>query len=173
MDFQNTWIKYGIYYGLVSVIVLLFSFYITPLGLGLQMLLGLATMITLFVLAGREQKNKNMGVLSYGEALKTTFLCGFVGAVISGLFMMILTNFFDPSLIDILKEQGIEAAKSMMEMFGAPEDTISEALEKAETDMEGKFSPINQILSIFQSALFVLIIAAIVSIFLKKDEAIA
>ncbi|MBC7885228.1 MAG: DUF4199 domain-containing protein, partial [Saprospiraceae bacterium] len=128
--------------------------------------------ITIFVLAGKEERMKQGGYLSYGKALKTTFLAGFTGMVISGLFTLILINLIDPGLADVLKEQILESTRSMMESFGAPEDTISEAMEKTEEGMEDQFTPLSQLLNILKGGIFVLVIAAIVSIFIKKEEKI-
>lgn len=169
MTLQPTFLKFGIFYGITSIIMQLFSFYIMEIGIGMQMILGVIMMVIFFVLAANEEKNANGGFLSYGEALKTTFLTGFIGLVISTLFLIILISLIDPGLVEILKDRTIAATQSMMESFGAPEDAISDSLDKIESDMEDAFTPGKQLLNILTSSIFALIIAAIVSIFVKKD----
>lgn len=170
MDFQTPWIKYGVIYGIISICLFLFSAYVSPLGIWTQLMLGIVIMIVLMVLSAREEKASKEGILNYGEALKNTFLTGFIGFVISGLTTMIMVHLVDPSLLGILQEQAVESVESMMSSIGVSDDVISEALEKAEADMEAQFTPLAQILNILKSSIMVVIIAAIVSIFVKKNE---
>lgn len=163
------WLRYGILFGIVSIIFSLIFFYVFPIGLGKQGIFSLVLMVVFLVLAGQAEKKENFGVLSYGEAFKTTFLAGFSGLVISGLFTIILMNLIDPSLVEKMTEQTIEMTRSMMESFGLPEDQVEQAMDDAEGKMAEAYTPLNQILSIFQYAILALIFAAIVSIFIKKD----
>ncbi len=57
-----------------------------------------------------------------------------------------------------------------MEAFGMSEDQMAEALEKAEEQTANSFTPGKMLLSILTNSIFILIIAAIVSIFIKKEE---
>ncbi len=170
MDFQTPWIKYGVIYGIISICLFLFSAYVSPLGIWIQFMLGIVIMIILMVLSANEEKASKEGILNYGEALKNTFLTGFIGFAISGLTTMIMVHLVDPSLLGILQEQAVESVESMMSSIGVSDDVISEALEKAEADMEAQFTPLAQILNILKSSILVVIIAAIVSIFVKKNE---
>jgi hypothetical protein len=163
------WLRYGILFGIISILFSIIFFYVFPIGLGKQAMFSFGIMIIFLVLAGNAEKKLNDGILSYGEALKTTFLTGFTGMVISGLFSLILMNLIDPSLVDKLTEQTIEMTRSMMESFGLPEDQVEQAMEDAESKMVEAYTPLNQILSILQSAIIVVILSAIVSIFIKKD----
>jgi len=141
--------------------------------LGTMSIISFIIMIVILVIVGRAQRQENNDILPYGEALKTTFLTGLVGVVISTLFTIILVNLIDPSLVEKLTEMGMDAARSMMEAVGMPEDKLAEAMEKAEEESVNGFTPTRQLLGIFQSSIFVLIVAAIVSIFIKKDEKFA
>jgi hypothetical protein len=168
-NINPVWLRYGILYGVTSIFLSIIFFYVFPIGLGKQSFVSFAAMIIFMIVAGKAERQLNGGALSYGEALKTTFLTGFSGMVISGLFSLILMNLIDPSLVDKLTEQTIEMTRSMMETFGLPEDQIEQAMEEAETKTSEAFTPLNQVLGILQSAIGVIIFAAIVSIFVKKD----
>ncbi|MBK8055076.1 MAG: DUF4199 domain-containing protein [Saprospiraceae bacterium] len=171
MDFlQSNWVKYGMYLGIITILVQLVSYYVTPINVWMQMLLGFVIMIVLFYLAGKAEREANGGVLSYGQALKTTFLTGLTGTVISTLFSIILIQLIDPSLVEKLAEISVETARSMMEKFGMPEDQMAAALEKAEEEAANAFTPGKMLLQIVYGSIFVLIFAAIVSIFVKKNE---
>ncbi len=169
MDFQSNWMKYGVMYGLAGIVFQLIMYYVIPLGLWTQMLFGFIIMVVVFVMAGKAQRNENGGVLSYGEALKTTFLTGLVGSLLAGLFSIVLINLIDPSLVDKLTEMAIESTKSMMASFGTPEDAMNEALDNVESEMADQFTPFGQLMNMLKSAVFIVIPAAIVSIFLKKE----
>jgi hypothetical protein len=164
------WLRYGMFYGLASILLSMIIYYVYSAGLGMQFWISMAIMILFLVYAGKAQKKANNGVLGYGEALLTTFLTGFVGTTISVLFTIIWINLIDPSLVEKLTEMALDTARSMMEMFNLPEDQMAAAMEKAEEDSVNAFTPLKQIFSIFSSSIFTIIIAAIISIFLKKEE---
>ncbi|MBK8349572.1 MAG: DUF4199 domain-containing protein [Saprospiraceae bacterium] len=172
MNFENPWVKNGLLYGAVSIIFQLLVYYVLPSGMFIQMIFGLASLIYFYIMACREQKEENGGTLSYGQAFKTTALTGIIGVVMSGLFTLILIQLIDPSLVDKLIEMAMESTKSMMETFGAPEDAASEALDNVENEMADQFTPVGQLMNIVKGSIFVLIPAAIASIFLKKEEKI-
>ena len=173
MDINPIWLRYGIIYGLVSIVFSLVIYYVIPTGLGTLSILSIILMIVFFVIAGRAQRRENNDILPYGEALKTTFLTGMVGSIISIIFSIILLNLIDPSLVEKLTEMSLEASRSMMEAFGIPEDKMAEAMEKAEEKSINAFTPMKQLSGILQAALMAIIVAAIVSIFIKKDEKFA
>ena len=173
MDINPIWLRYGIIYGLVSIVFSLVIYYVIPTGLGTLSILSIILMIVFFVIAGRAQRRENNDILPYGEALKTTFLTGMVGSIISIIFFFFLLNLIDPSLVEKLTEMSLEASRSMMEAFGIPEDKMAEAMEKAEEKSINAFTPMKQLLGILQAALMAIIVAAIVSIFIKKDEKFA
>ncbi|MBK9151985.1 MAG: DUF4199 domain-containing protein [Saprospiraceae bacterium] len=172
MDLQKSWMKYGLMLGLISIIISLVSFYIFPIGMWSQMGLGLIIMAVFMVLASRDEKKLNNGILSYSDALKCTFFTGLVSTLASGIFAIILMQLIDPGLADVLKEQAMESTRSMMEKFGASEDVIQESMDKTEESLEKGFTVGSQIINLFTSVLFVLIIAAILSLFVKKDEVV-
>lgn len=173
MDIKPIWLKFGIIYGAISVMLYIISYYVFPLGMWKQLLLGFTILIIIMVLSAREYKREYDGILPYGEALKLTFLTGFIGSLIAGIFSIILINWVDPSIVDILKEEAIESTQAMLESFGAKEDAINEAIEEIENDFESRFTPTAQLLNIFTSAVIIVIIASIVSIFVKKDGGIS
>jgi len=166
---QNKWAKYGLYYALVSIVIQLISYYVFPIGVWMQMLIGIAIMIGFFYIVTKEEKEENSGVLPYGKAFKASFLTGLVGLVITTLFTIILIQLVDPGLVEKLAQVGVDAAKSMMESFGMPEDQMAAALEKAEEDTLNSFTPGKQLLGILWGSIFIAIIAAIFSIFVKKE----
>ncbi len=163
------WLRYGVLYGIFSILISLISFYLVKIGSGTQLIISFVIMILFMVLASKAEKSMNDGILSYGDTLKTTFLTSFLGLMISGLFLIIMVHLIDPSLIDKIIQQSLDFTRWMMGFFGAPEDQIENAMEEAESKVSESVTPLNQIINILIMSLFYLIIAAIVSIFVKKD----
>ena len=60
-----------------------------------------------------------------------------------------------------------------MESFGMPEDKMAEAMEKAEEEVGNAYSISKQLQSIISGAIMSIIVAAITSIFTKKEETFA
>lgn len=109
MNINPLWLRYGIIYGLVSIVFSLVNYYVVSMGLGTMSIISFIIMIVILVIVGRAQRQENNDILPYGEALKTTFLTGLVGVVISTLFTIILVNLIDPSLVEKLTEMGMDA----------------------------------------------------------------
>ena len=144
MNINPLWLRYGIIYGLVSIVFSLINYYLIPFGIWTMAFLSFVMMIIILVIAGRAQKQENNDILPYQEALKTTFLTGLVGVVISTFFTIILINLIDPSLVEKLTEMAMDAARSMMEAVGMPEDKMAEAIEEAEKKSANSFTPTEQ-----------------------------
>jgi len=169
-NIQPIWLRFGFFYALTSIVILIVSFYIVSIGVWYQILLSLLIMVVFMVMGGKAVIKAQGEVLLYGEGLKTTFLIGLMGMVISTLFSLIMMHLVDPSLVDKLTEQIVEASSSLMESLGVPEDQIEEAVEMAEEEASKGFTPMGQLFQLLQSTIFVVIVAAFVSIFIKKDE---
>jgi len=173
MNIQPIWLKFGIYYGIASILAALIIFYIMPVGMFTQLFITIVMLVIFMVIASKAQKAEDNGILPYGEALKTSFLTGFTGFIIALLFNLILLYLIDPSLLDVLVERNIEDTKALMESFGMPEDKMAEAMEKAEEEVGNAYSISKQLQSIISGAIMSIIVAAITSIFTKKEETFA
>lgn len=168
---ENNGIKNGLFMGVASVLFSMILYFINP-----KMMFGgvayLGFLIPLYFMwkAGTDERQSNGGYLSFGGALKVTFLSIVVGFLISNLFSYVLINFIDPSLIEVIRETSMETAEKMAGMFGGNEDVMEEMKDAME---EQDFSPTlgSTLLTylvglIFPGFVFALIISAIV----KKDD---
>ncbi len=173
MDLNTYWVKYGLLLAAVSIVIALISFYLFPMGIWTQFGLSLLIYVGFMVMAAKDQREKNGGIINFGDAFKTVFFTGLVGSIISILFTLIWMNLIDNSLPEKLAEMAMDSTRDMLEKFGADENTIAEAIEKAEEEMEGKFTPFNYILQGFQGILMGLIPSAIIALIMKKEETIA
>ncbi|KXK40461.1 MAG: DUF4199 domain-containing protein [Saprospiraceae bacterium] len=169
-DLKPIWLKYGVLYGIVSILISLFSYYISFIGLGLQTAIGFIVPILFMYLAAKELREENGGQLSFGAGLKEMFFTGLVGAAISVLFTIVIINFIDPGLIDKMTEMSVESTRSMMESLGVPDDQIEEAIENAEESAASGFTPLNLMMGLVISAVFTFIIAAVMALIMKKER---
>ena len=170
-------VKWGIYYGIASVVVTMLLFLIKKellfnFGIGLAAGLGLA--IIFIVLALKEVRANNEGYLGYGEAVKVGLVTFVIGSLISTIWMYVLYNFIDPSLFEMEKQKGIEAAEKMVSMFSDDEALIEETMAKAreELDAQGDSKSIMSLLGGWGiSILFPgLPLALITGAFMKKSS---
>ncbi len=169
-NIQPIWLKYGIIYGILAIVISLISYYTTFLNSWIQGILGFAIMIFFMLMAGKEQRETQGGYIKYLDAFKVTFLSAFLGTVISVFFSIIMINLIDPSLADKLSEFAIEQTRTTMEKIGTPSDKIEEAVESMEESLPNSFSPYNQLLALLMSSFFIAIISALVSLFIRREN---
>ncbi len=170
MIFQNVWFKYGVLTGLALIGTSIALFYLLELGLFTQAAVIYIVSLIFMIIAGLEFRKNNQNVILYGEAFKVTFLTTIVGFAISSIFSFVLIKYIDTELLDVLVEKYSASTQNLMSSMGAPEEEINKALEKMEEDMPKQFSGVGMIQSLLSNAVISAILAAIVSIFLRKDE---
>jgi hypothetical protein len=170
MNFQNVWLKYGVIEGLALIGISIAMFYLLDLGLFTQAAIIYIVSLIFMVIAGLEFRKNNQNVMLYGEAFKVTFLTTIIGFAISSIFSFVLITFIDTELLDVLIEKYSTSTQNLMSSMGAPEEEINNALEEMEEDLPKQFSGLGMLQSLFYNAVISAIFAAIVSIFLRKDE---
>lgn len=175
MSLENDWLKYGLMYALFSVFTSLLFYYVMPIGMFTEGMIGFAALIVFMVLAIKSHRSKIGPYEEYpfGSGFSTGFMTGFVGLVISSLFSIILFHLIDPSLIDVLKDRTIESTESFLQKLNAPEENIQEAIEKIENDFSDKFSPVSILISIVTGSAILAFIASIIALVFKRQPKIA
>jgi hypothetical protein len=138
----NHAVKWGLISAAISIIVTLLL-YAIDYTLMVQIkfaLFSLVIYLGLVVYAGIEYRKLEGGYLDFGKA----YLHGLIILALSGLvatiFQILLYTVIDPELPAKLVDASIENTRAMMENFGAPADSIDEAIEKAKTDTEARFT---------------------------------
>ena len=168
---MNAGVKNGLIYGVLSIILTLVMYMVNPklmMDWKVSLLVGFGVSLFFMINAAREEKSLNDGILTYGEALKTTFTVLAVGGILGTIFAYILFNFIDPSLNDMMQQNIVETTESMMKWLGAPEEEIDKAIEKLEEN-PASFTPGTAALQYIQMLFLGLIYALIVSAFVKKN----
>ena len=167
---QNTGLKFGIYLGVFLSLYSLFSYLINPKWMftGAAYLTFLFPIIAMYF-AAREERTKNEGLLSFGEGLKATFLTYVIGKLIHTIFIYLMLNHIDPSLMEVMKEVSIEQAEWVAGIVGAEEqlDDLPDKLDEQAFEMNFSLLFMDYLMSlIIPGFLLALVIAAIT----KRDN---
>ncbi|MBB69332.1 MAG: DUF4199 domain-containing protein [Flavobacteriaceae bacterium] len=126
----------------------------------------LTVVIAFGVVAAKQAKNNNDGLLSFKEAFVNYFLTIVVGTAISSVVGIVIFNVIDPEAAAHLNEQILLESKQMMEEFGMPQEVMATALDEA--SKKDNFSIGSQLQSyVFSLALYT-IIGLIVALIVKK-----
>ena len=172
---ENPAIKNGVFMGVASILFTMILYFIdSSMIFGWAAWIGMLIPVYFMWKATTEEKGINGGFLSFGEGFKAAFLAAVIGGLITQLFSYVLMNFIDPSLVDVLREQSVEAAEKMIAMFGDNEEA-AEAMREAMEEQD--FTPTlgKTLLGylgslVFPTAIIALIIAAITK---KEDKSFA
>ena len=127
----------------------------------------------LVIYTGISYRNAIGGYISYKNSLIFTFLVLLISYVVGSIFNLLLYNVIDPSLPEVMKELTVQNTVTMMESFGTPQEAIDGAIPEIEKSIEENTSPIGIIKATPWGLLFVFILAAIASIFVKKNEPVS
>lgn len=162
-------INYGLYLGgLLSLLTVLV--YAVNLDLMTNTWYGISLLILIVVfgiISIAKGKGIQEGFISFKQSFTAYFLTVLIGLVISTIVSYIIFNIVDPDAAIILKEKTIEATISFMEGFGAPAETIAEAVEKIEND--NQFSISNIMMSLAMQMVMFSIVGLIVAAIMKKN----
>lgn len=161
-------VKYGVIYGVVSIVFTLAVYLIAPQLFAKFWLGFISIAIAIFFMsqAIKDVRSTNGGYIDFGSAFVQGLGTFVVGLVISSIFTYILYNFIDPGLEDVIKGHLAETMSGFEEMMG--EEAFDQMLEGVEAqDMASIGTTIK---NVFGGSLFGAIIALIVAAIMKKNR---
>jgi len=173
---QPSLLQHAIRWGLIMAgisIALTILIYVIDYAIMVQLkFLGLSLLIYLgmTIYAGINYRTSIGGFMPYGKAFQHGFVVLALSALVGTIFSFILYNLIDTELPQKLVDASVENARAMMEKFGAPEDTIEPALEKARVDAADRFTVLGQAKGYIFALVFCAIMSLISSIFVKKNQ---
>ena len=159
---------YGVYLGVFMILLTVLA-YAFSLELFTKWWYGIFSFLVLLVvsiLAVRNAKKHKISYFSFKNAFTTYFITVFVGMLIATAFSILLFTVIDTEAAQVVNEKTIEASRSMMERFGAPEAEINKAL--AEMESNNQFSVGNQLKRFVYSLGFYLVIGLIIALIFKE-----
>jgi hypothetical protein len=171
---QNHSVKNGFFMGLASVVFTQGLYFVNPKSM-LTWGSYAGFLITLYYMikAVRDTRTDNKGVLTISEGFRAGWLAYVLGAFISSVYMYILVNHVDSTLITTLKEIQIEAIETAGTFFKLPEDQLQEQISVIEDTNPFGLAQVALAIPfsfIFPGALIAIVIAAIMK---KSDPNIA
>lgn len=162
---KSSALNYGLYLGGALALVTV-AIYAIDLSLMVNMWLGIFLILIIVgfgVVSTAKSKGILEGFLSFKQAFTSYFITVVVGITISTIISAILFNFIDPEAAMQMKEMTVQATINMLEGFGAPPESIAEAVEKIENQNQFGIGALiqNLIWSFVIQAILGLIVAAI------------
>lgn len=161
--------KWGVIYGLIGLIMLIFSamFDVSTLGMTWQVLVFVITVgiaFTIYFLASKEYKESNSGLITFGQSFGIAILAGLIGGLIRAIGFYLYVKVIDTNYMDRV----LEAQEQVRERMGAPEidpDQLPAFMKFFQTP---EFLGISTLINAMLGALIIgLIVAAIVQ---KKED---
>lgn len=167
---KSTALNYGLYLGgffaVLSAVI-----YAVNLDLFTEWWLGIiffAAAIIVGVLASLKSKSLLGGFISFKDAFTAFFITLAVATLIGTLVSIAIFTFIDPGAAEYLNEKILVMTKETMERFGAPQEAIVEAIEKARE--KDNFSVSSQLIGMLWRFLIYAIFGLIVALIVKKDD---
>ncbi|MFI5221612.1 MAG: DUF4199 domain-containing protein [Bacteroidia bacterium] len=129
-------LKWGIILGMANILLYLLVYLISKSSLTSWWLgtFSLALNIFLLIIPVTIQRKEFGNEITFNEAFLICFITYAGGSLLQTIFTYILYNFIDPGLSEYIKTKAIEMTQSMMEKFGAPQDSIEKTLEKMQLE---------------------------------------
>lgn len=163
-------VPYGVYLGLGLTLLTVLA-YALDLELFTQWWFGVIGFVILLVigtLAVKKAKTLKTDYFSFKDAFTAYFVTILIGTLISTLIGILLFAIIDPEAAQTINELTIEASRSMMEKFGAPEADINKALADLEND--NQFSIMNQLKRFVFSLAFYSVIGLIIALIFREKN---
>jgi hypothetical protein len=124
--------------------------------------------IVLFIVGISTSKKQMGGFIAFKDAF-TSYIVSYLVAGATGIVVTyLLFNVVDPSAAETLKELSIETTVNMMEDWGAPEETIEQAIEQAEN--QNPMALGSQLQAFLLSIIFHGVIGLIAAAIMKKNR---
>ena len=171
--FKRPTFWYGIYYGLTSIVVFIFQYFLTReslLNSTVSGIISLIVMVTFMVLIGLKERSENGGHITYGNALKSMFLTAFTGIIIFTAFSYVFNNYYAPEyMTEIFEKQIQETREKLEENPNMTEEQIDKSLETMKWAFDKKNSIFFQFMGLLIFGFFDLVVAAITALFIKRN----
>lgn len=163
-------INLGLYLGGVLSLILVLV-YAVNLDLFIEWWLGILLLVLVVafgVVAAKKVKKANGGFIFFKEAFIHYFIAVAVGTLLGTVVSIAIFAFIDPEAANYLNEQILIVTKTSMERFGAPQETITAALEEA--SKKDNFSVGMQLQSYVFRLVGYVIVGLIVALIVKKTD---
>jgi Protein of unknown function (DUF4199) len=170
VNFINSGLIYGSLLGFLSIIITYASWV-----MGIETFTSVSFiakfvpyMIIILIIGGLYLRKQNDGLLPFKDAIKFTFLSYVIAAVIGALSTYVLFNFIDKDLTEKVFQAALEKTKTMLEKFGAPQEKIDEAIQKAQKDKQDT-SGMKVFVGLGVEIIWSFVLSMLISIIIRKE----
>ena len=116
---NNPKVKYGLYYGIMAIVVSLISYFIGHIFfLGVSRWLVFIIGVYIMYKAAAAVRYREEGFLSFGEGFTAAFIVFVIGNLILTVFTYVLMNYIDASLVDTMNDMPLKIAEKISEISG-------------------------------------------------------
>lgn len=168
----NHALKWGAISATISIVITILL-YIVDYTLMVQVkfaLFSLLLYVGIAIYGGIDYRRSLGGYIDYGKAYLHGFLIFAVSGLIATIFQIVLYNVIDTDLPAKLVDAAVENTQAIMEKFGAPPDSMDEALEKARTDTQARFTIVGSLKGYFWAVVISAVLALITGLVVRKRE---
>jgi len=122
------------------------------------------------IYAGINYRNSIGGYIPYGKAYLHGFLVLAISGLVSTLFNIVLYKVIDPDLAQNLTEAIITNTEATMANFGAPQESIDEAITKMRDEMPSNFTVTGLLWGYCKALIWYAILALITGLVVRKNQ---
>lgn len=165
---NNTGVKWGVIGAISTLVISLVTYVVGPkFYLQAGSWVGLIVLISILVMAGKEERAKMGGYISFQEVLKPIFMTYIITAVASTIMQILMYKVVDPGLADLTKEITMEGLQKMKGVLG--EEGFEAAMEEMEKqDFGGSIR--QYVVGLATNILIGFGISALIAYFLKRKN---
>ncbi len=165
----NSGVMLGLILVVYSVILFIANLWLNP-WLGF---VSFAILIGGIIYATKVYRTSLGGFISYKDAFLVGLLTVGIASAITAIYSFLFFTVINPDAMSQIADYSMEMTESMMEKFGASDDVMEEALEKAREEIEGQTATGTVIKGFFSSAIGGAIISLITAAVMKKKQDMA
>ena len=173
---QSTLVKHAVKFGgilaAISIILVLLIYAIdyTLMAGFTFILIALAVGLGWVIYSGINYRNSIGGYIPYGKAFLHGLLVFAVSGLISTLFNILLYKVIDPDLAQNLTEAIITNTEATMAKFGAPQESIDEAISKMRDDMPNNFTVMGLLWGYCKALIWYAILSLVTGLVVRKNQ---
>ncbi len=163
--------KWGVILAAIGIVITVLIYAVDYTMFASFKFLGVIIVISigLVIYAGIDYRKAVGGYLPYGKAWQHGFITFAISGIISVVFNIVLYTVIDPELPAKVTDAIVENTQEMMENFGAPADSMDEALEKTRTDSLDRFTAFGMVKGYVFQLIGYAIFALITAIFARRN----
>jgi len=168
----NHAVKFGGILAAISIVLVLLIYAIdyTLMAGFTFLIIFLVVGLSFVIYAGINYRNAIGGYIPYGKAFFHGFVVLAVSGIISTVFNILMYYVIDPNLPQNLTEAIIANTEATMAKFGAPQDSIDEAIAKMRDEMPGNFTIVGLLWGYCKALIWYAIMCLITGLVVRKNQ---